>query len=80
LGINKHRIRSTFLNLTEICELLHKWFLDAVLCVSSIEHFMDLDKLNLVKLTYGCKILGLAQFSLLPQLPLYDVCCKSGQK
>ena len=29
----------------------------------------DLDKLNLVKLAYGGKVLGSSQFLLLPQLP-----------
>jgi hypothetical protein len=33
------------------------------------EYVKDLDKLNLVKLGNGALILGLSQFSILPQLP-----------
>jgi hypothetical protein len=41
-----------------------------VLYLSIREHFTNLDKLNLVKLSLVGKVFGLSRFSLLPQLSL----------
>ena len=55
---------TTFKDHSALCELL----LLALIKPFS-ECFMDLDKLNLVKLGYGGSVLGSSQFLLLPQLP-----------